>query len=325
MIDFTALFDDVAKTRIAPWLEQLPSQLDEAIYSSKNGNVPKWMNVLQQLPGIQTTHLALDADTVRIGDAAECDEEDRAQIEQLLRQLHPWRKGPFSVFGVHINTEWRSDWKWERLSSHIAPLDGRLVLDVGCGSGYYCLRMAGAGAKSVIGIDPSLLFNLQFQAIRRFMASPPTVHVLPFAMEAIPPRLRAFDTVFSMGVLYHRRSPFDHLIELRDSLKPGGELVIETLVIDGECGQVLVPEHRYAKMRNVWFIPSCATLETWLKRCGFEHVRLINVSTTTPQEQRSTDWMQYESLSDFLDAVNPELTVEGYPAPIRAIFLATSP
>ena len=56
-----------------------------------------------------------------------------------------------------------------------------------------------------------------------------------------------------MGVLYHRRSPIDHLLELKGCLQTGGELVLETLVIDGGLGEVLVPENRYAKMRNVWF------------------------------------------------------------------------
>ena len=79
-----------------------------------------------------------------------------------------------------------------------------------------------------------------------------------------------FDTVFSMGVLYHRRSPFHHLAELKNCLKPDGELVLETLVIDGKRGEVLVPERRYSKMHNVWFLPSCLTLESWLKRSGLK-------------------------------------------------------
>ncbi|PMC22346.1 tRNA 5-methoxyuridine(34)/uridine 5-oxyacetic acid(34) synthase CmoB, partial [Klebsiella aerogenes] len=44
-----------------------------------------------------------------------------------------------------------------------------------------------------------------------------------------------------MGVLYHRRSPLDHLWQLKDQLAPGGELVLETLVIEGDENTVLVP------------------------------------------------------------------------------------
>ena len=128
-----------------------------------------------------------------------------------------------------------------------------------------------------------------------------------------------------MGVLYHRQSPFEHLITLRDSLKQGGELVLETIVIDGGLGEVLVPEGRYAQMRNVWFLPSCETLMSWLRKCWFADVRLIDVTPTTIEEQRSTDWMTFHSLKDFLDGENPQLTVEGHPAPKRAVITAVRP
>ena len=254
----------------------------------------------------------------------DCDPEMRIRIETLLRSLHPWRKGPFNVFGIPVNTEWRSDLKWNRLASAISPLNGRTVLDVGCGSGYHALRMRGAGAAIVIGIDPTLLSVAQFLAIRHFTGDLP-VDVLPIGIDDVPDGLRVFDTVFSMGILYHRRSPLDHLLELRGCLRAGGELVLETLVIEGGLGEVLVPEDRYARMRNVWFIPSCLTLESWLRRCGFRQIRRVDVSKTTAEEQRSTDWMRFQSLPDFLDPTDMDLTVEGLPAPRRAIFLAESP
>ena len=147
---------------------------------------------------------------------------------------------------------------------------------------------------------------------------------MPLGIEDLPYGLKVFDTVFSMGVLYHRRSPIEHLMELRDCLRPGGELVLETLIIDGGLGEVLLPEGRYAKMRNVWFLPSCDTLISWLKRCGFQNIRLIDVSSTSVEEQRSTEWMQFHSLKDFLSAENHQLTCEGLPAPKRAIITANT-
>jgi len=173
-------------------------------------------------------------------------------------------------------------------------------------------------------VDPYLLYVMQFLALKRYVKGP-DVFVLPLGVEDIPPGLRAFDTVFSMGVLYHRRSPMDHLLDLRSCLRSGGELVLETLVVDGPEGQVLVPRGRYAKMRNVWFIPSPLTLHAWLTRCGYKDVRLVDVTKTTTEEQRSTPWMTFESLPQYLNPRNASLTVEGYPAPQRAIFLARSP
>jgi tRNA (mo5U34)-methyltransferase len=302
------------------WLSLLPAQMNAAFAIEGHGDWRRWREVLQTLPLIKPLQIDLQSDWVRVTGG----EEDPLELELLLRQLHPWRKGPYDIHGVQIDTEWRSDLKWGRVQPHLRSLSGKIVLDVGCGNGYYAWRMIGAGARRVIGVDPTLLSVAQFLAIKHFMGDFP-VHVIPVGIEEIPPNLQAFDTVFSMGVLYHRRSPLDHLLELKGCLRPGGELVLETLVIDGDCGQVLVPEDRYARMRNVWFIPSCATLLSWLKRCGYQNVRLVDVTQTTMAEQRSTEWMTFQSLPDFLAPENQDLTVEGLPAPKRAIFLADSP
>jgi tRNA (mo5U34)-methyltransferase len=324
MIDYQPLYNALLDLKADAWIKLLPRQLAGALDSTKHGNSAKWQSVLNSLPITTATHRLLDADTVQIGRPEDLPETDRVELEHQLKAFHPWRKGPYNLFGINIDTEWRSDWKWDRLKSHISPLNQRLVLDVGCGNGYHCWRMLGAGAKMVIGIDPLLLNVMQFQLIRALHGEAP-VYVLPIGIEEVPRGLKAFDTVFSMGVLYHRRSPIDHLLELRDCLQPGGELVLETLVIDGKSGEVLMPEGRYSRMRNVWFLPSCETLITWLKRCGFKNIRLIDVTTTSVEEQRSTEWMQFHSLKDFLSPENLQLTCEGLPAPKRAIFIAENP
>jgi len=195
---------------------------------------------------------------------------------------------------------------------------------VGCGNGYHAWRMRGMGAKLVIGIDPSPLFVMQFEALQHFIDDD-RVYVLPLGIEAVPDNLNAFDTVFSMGVFYHRKSPLEHLFQLKQCLKSGGELVFETLVIQGDEHHVLMPEDRYAQMRNVWFLPSSQAMMKWLQRCGFKHVKLIDESFTTVEEQRATEWMQFHSLKDFLDPNDSRKTIEGYQAPLRAIFTAEAP
>ncbi|MDD2659848.1 MAG: tRNA 5-methoxyuridine(34)/uridine 5-oxyacetic acid(34) synthase CmoB [Methylococcales bacterium] len=324
MIDYQPLYNTLLDVKADAWIKLLPRQLAGALDSLRHGNSAKWQSALNSLPKVTATHHILDADSIQIGRPEDLSEADRVELERQLKTFHPWRKGPYNLFGIKIDTEWRSDWKWDRLKSHISPLNQRLVLDVGCGNGYHCWRMLGAGAKMVVGIDPLLLNVIQFQLIRRLHGEAP-VYVLPIGIEELPRGLKAFDTVFSMGVLYHRRSPIDHLLELRDCLQPGGELVLESLVIEGKSGEVLMPEGRYARMRNVWFLPSCETLMIWLKRCGFKNIRLIDVTTTSDEEQRSTEWMQFHSLKDFLNPENPQLTCEGLPAPKRAIFIADNP
>ncbi len=198
-------------------------------------------------------------------------------------------------------------------------------MDVGCGSGYHMWRMLAEGAQRVIGVDPSKLFFWQFEAMKKYLLAQGQevpVHFLPFKMEEVPAGLRAFDTVFSMGVLYHRRSPLEHLSELHQALRAGGEVVLETLVVDGGLGQVLMPEDRYAMMRNVWFLPSVETLSLWMRRVGFKDVKVVEQNFTSIEEQRTTDWMEFNSLKDFLDPNDHSKTIEGYPAPKRATLVA---
>lgn len=325
MIDYTNLYAGLQHIpALRPWLPQLPQQVAAGLSPHRWGDLPDWRAALESLPDIAPSGVEL-TETVRAGVAADTSGEQLAELETQLRRLHPWRKGPWEIFDLFIDTEWRSDWKWERLLPHIESLHRRLVLDVGCGNGYHCWRQFGAGARRVIGIDPSAKFVAQFYALKKYLGTEQPVDILPLGIEDIPANLQAFDTTFSMGVLYHRRSPMDHLRELRGTLRPGGELVLETLVIDGGPGDCLVPEGRYAKMRNVWFLPSCATLESWLRKCGFRNPRTVDVDTTNLGEQRRTDWMRFESLADFLDPESPDKTLEGHPAPKRAVLVAKAP
>ena len=324
MIDLQTLLERWREGPLAAWAEKLPAQVERGLAAERYGDLPRWQAVLEALPELPVSQRYLDR--ARVG--ADCDpplsEDARDSLADRLQLLHPWRKGPFELFGVHIDTEWRSDWKWERIAPHLDDLRGRRVLDVGCGSGYHCWRMAGAGASEVIGIDPTPLFVLQFLALQKYLQQP-GVWVLPLGIQHVPPKLQAFDTVFSMGVLYHRRSPLDHLLELRDCLRPGGQLVLETLVIEGGPGATLVPEGRYARMGNVWFLPSCDSLLGWLRKLKFREAEVVDVSVTSTEEQRSTEWMRFQSLADFLDPDDPARTLEGYPAPRRAVVTARAP
>ncbi len=306
------------------WAEILPQQIASGLSHKRYGDLSRWQQALNTLPDIAVNNITLNDS--RIGASADkpLDDATRAQLQEALMGLHPWRKGPYDLFGVHINTEWRSDWKWDRLAQKIEPLVDRRVLDVGCGSGYHCWRMLGDGAAEVIGIDPTPLFVMQFSALQNYLQQD-NIWVLPVGIQDVPNKLQAFDTVFSMGILYHRRSPMDHLQDLRDCLRPGGQLVLETLVIEGKLGDTLVPEERYARMGNVWFLPSCDTLIGWLGKMGFVNMELIDVSVTATDEQRSTDWMRFHSLSDFLDPDDSSKSIEGHPAPRRAIITARVP
>jgi len=322
VISFSRLYQAMAaEPALAPWVTPLQTRLVEALQQG-HGDLFRWQQVLKQLPAATPSIIGLDKPCPQIGQANDLADPDREFLRELLIQLHPWRKGPFELFGIHIDAEWRSDLKWARLANHIEPLTNRLVLDVGSGNGYYALRMLGAGARMVLAIDPTWLFVVQFQAIANYIGDTPA-HVVPLAMEQLPANMGLFDTVFSMGVLYHRRSPVTHMQELWQALRPGGQLVLETLVNEPGVTGVLLPGERYAKMRNVWFIPSTDTLGQWLRHAGFRDIAVVDETVTTSMEQRRTDWMRFESLADYLDPDDTGKTIEGYPAPRRALITAT--
>ena len=324
MIEFANFYQLIAKEPLlARWLETLPAQVGAWQRENLHGQFRHWARSVEYLPEIQPWKLDLLHGVTAESEAPLGDGQMKG-IEQLMRNLMPWRKGPFSLYGLNIDTEWRSDWKWDRVLPHLSDLTGRTILDVGCGSGYHMWRMIGAGARLAVGIDPTQLFLCQFEAVRKLLGGDQRAHLLPLGIEQMPP-LNAFDTVFSMGVLYHRRSPLEHLLQLKDQLVSEGELVLETLVVEGDENTVLVPGDRYAQMRNVYFIPSAPALKQWLEKCGFVDVKIVDMNITSTDEQRRTEWMTTESLADFLDPDDASKTVEGYPAPLRAVLIAKKP
>ncbi|MDU1025845.1 MAG: tRNA 5-methoxyuridine(34)/uridine 5-oxyacetic acid(34) synthase CmoB, partial [Leclercia adecarboxylata] len=312
-----------AKNHLSHWLETLPGQIAAWQRESLHGQFKQWSNAVEFLPEMTPYKLDL-LHSVTAESETPLSEGQMLRLDKLMRNLMPWRKGPFSLYGMHIDTEWHSDWKWDRVLPLLSDLTGRTILDVGCGSGYHLWRMIGAGAHLAVGIDPMQLFLCQFEAVRKLLGNDQRAHLLPLGIEQLP-ALAAFDTVFSMGVLYHRRSPLEHQWQLKDQLVSGGELVLETLVIEGDENAVLVPGDRYAQMRNVYFIPSALALKNWLAKCGFVDIRIADVCVTTTEEQRRTEWMTTESLAEFLDPNDSSKTIEGYPAPVRAVLIATKP
>jgi tRNA (mo5U34)-methyltransferase len=319
-------FFDHEKTR---FLNGIRKNLEDALAAnldpSRNNQLDDWraaICALPEEPGLRAP--AILEGRVSAGSPPADSDRGAAALRSNLRALMPWRKGPWDICGIHIDTEWRSDWKWDRVLPHLSSLGGRRVLDIGCGNGYHLWRIRAAGADAALGLEPHLLNVAQFALMQRWFPQQP-VAVLPLALEEYPVNTRIYDTVFSMGVIYHRKSPADHLLHAKSCLREGGELVLETLVVPGDENTVLVPEDRYGKMRNVWYIPSAAHTRRLLSRTGFRDIRLVDLTPTSMEEQRATEWMEFESLSDFLHPENRELTIEGYPAPTRATFIAIAP
>jgi tRNA (mo5U34)-methyltransferase len=322
MIDFENFFSTTRLTSLVKHHTALRTALADNYENHSHGRSKEWDKVLTDMPVVKVSEYAFSEDRVTLT-LPESTELDVDLFRSLLKTFMPWRKGPWQLLGIPIDTEWRSDWKWNRLRPHITALADRRVLDIGTGNGYFLYRMLGDGARLAVGVDPTRVFLYQFQLVQNLLPVN-NAHLLPLRCEHLP-AFDCFDTVFSLGVLYHRRSPVDHISQLLGFVRGGGEVVLETLIVPGDEQTILVPKDRYASMSNVWFLPGTRALENLLTRAGMVNVRTVDVNQTSIGEQHATEWMDFQSLADFLDANDPSLTIEGYPAPRRAIVIGNKP
>ncbi len=281
----------------------------EAWYGWKN--IKPLAQKIQNLPKI-------DNITFECGDIvslkSDITHENRQYIKNLALGLKSWRKGPYDIFDIFIDSEWQSFKKYNLLEPYF-NLHDKVVGDIGCNNGYYLFRMLKQKPKTLIGFDPSVLFKCQFDFIN-FYAKTPIIYEL-LGIEHVNFYEKKFDILFCLGVLYHRHNPIQSLKNLQQSLHENGELFLDTFYISGDTEMVLSPKKTYSKISNVHFIPTIKALQNWCEKANFKDFEVIAKSKTSIHEQRKTAWIDTQSLEDFLDPNDENLTIEGYEAPKR--------
>ncbi len=296
-------------------IETLHNARQQWVNQEKKGFL-RYRNPYLELTSYQAKHVSYNSDIVTIGKTDEISAENRLRIKELLRSYMPWRKGPFSIFGIDIDAEWRSERKWQRLEKHLPPLEGKILADVGCNNGYYMFRMAAHKPAFVLGLEPSVQYYYCFKALNS-MAGFKNLEIDLLGAEHLGHFENCFDVLFLMGIIYHRPSPIDTLKNILTSLKPGGTMILETQGIPGEQPYALFPEKTYAKVPGTYFVPTKSCLINWINKAGFKNIDLFYSHPMSKEEQRPTEWMEFESYENYIDPDNPELTIEGYPAPYR--------
>lgn len=278
-------------------------------------NVEPWYLQLQEACKIEKSDLEIDyGDWFSVGKKDDLTNDEYEVILKTAKKLIPWRKGPFKIFGLEIDSEWQSNIKYNLIRPYF-DLKDKVVADIGCNNGYYMFRMLEDKPKRLIGFDPSPLTLHQFEFINHFVKSDIVYEML--GVEHLEFYNHKFDFIFMLGVLYHRPDPVGTLKSLARGLNSKGEILIDTFMIDGEDEICLTPNKRYSKIPNIYFIPTIPALKNWLERAGFENIEVIATTVTTSEEQRKTEWSFDQSLEDFLDENDKTKTVEGYPAPKR--------
>ena len=280
-------------------------------------NIRPYQEAIKNLPHYDNVEVGLgDKVTVNISSLSD---SEATQIKETALLMKPWRKGPFQINNLFIDSEWQSQIKYNLLEPHF-NLKDKIVGDIGCNNGYYLFRMLSHEPKKLIGFDPSAIYYSQFQFINHFIHSNIVYELL--GVEHVEFYEHKFDVLFCLGVLYHRSDPVAMLKSLFKGLNKGGELILDTFMIDGEDEMCLTPKDRYSKIPNIYFVPTVNALINWCTRAGFESVEVLETMVTEPNEQRKTQWIDTQSLEDFLDPNDPTKTVEGYPAPKRVYIKA---
>ncbi len=278
----------------------------------------EWKNIkplreeFNNLPNLQDIKITLE-DTITIS-SEDISIREKDKIYNFAKRMKPWRKGPFKIFDIFIDSEWQSFIKYNLLERHF-DLGDKVVADIGCNNGYYLFRMLKHNPKQLIGFDPSVHYKTQFDFINHFIKSPIIYELL--GIEHLPHYETKFDTVFCLGVLYHRSDPIKSLKELRSGLNPKGEVILDTFMIDGDDEIALTPKNRYSKIPNIYFIPTVTALQNWCERAKFKDFEILEIKKTDTNEQRKTEWIDGESLENFLNPNDTSKTIEGYPAPKR--------
>jgi len=276
----------------------------------------KWMTWKNILPLRQSLEsLKEGVFEVTLGDTVSIRGDlDETHILEVAKKMMPWRKGPFAIGDIFIDTEWKSNIKYNLLRPHFNLKDKR-VADIGCNNGYYMFRMQEDEPKSLVGFDPSPLYKTQFDFINHFAKTDIKYELL--GVEHLEFYEEKFDTIFCLGVLYHRSDPVAMLKQLYKGLDVVGEVILDTFYIEGDGEICLCPESSYSKIPNIYFVPTIGALKNWCKRAGFSSFEVLETSVTEADEQRKTEWIEGQSLEDFLDPNDSSKTVEGYPAPAR--------
>ncbi len=309
---------------LIPYKDNKKVQLDwEALVSLKNERESWWQREsskrwkVDQYPQFDTTDIDCKDSWIKVTGTPKT-EEAAIELKAIAEKLIPWKKGPFQLFDLAIDAEWRSDMKWERIVPFLPNLENKTILDVGCNNGYFLFRMAQHNPRLALGIDPVLPMQAQFDLIQNY-ARRDNLKFELFGVEHLPLFKNMFDVIFHMGIIYHHRHPIQQLLDIRESLVPGGVAFLETIGIPGDESYALFPEDRYARMGNTWFVPTMSCFINWAKKAKLINVEIVADTLLTDEEQRKTSWCPppFQSLNDSLDPNDPTKTIEGHPAPRR--------
>jgi 2-polyprenyl-6-hydroxyphenyl methylase / 3-demethylubiquinone-9 3-methyltransferase len=147
---------------------------------------------------------------------------DPAELQKFSELAHRWWDPHGEFRPLHEINPLRLDWIDER-----AGLEGKSVLDVGCGGGILAEAMARRGAR-VTGIDLSEK-SLRVAELHRLESGAEVTYERAMAEEFAARQAGAFDVVTCMEMLEHVPDPASVVAACARLVRPRGQVFFSTI------------------------------------------------------------------------------------------------
>ena len=216
---------------------------------------------------------------------------DQAELAKFSALAHQWWNLEGEFAALHQINPLRLDW-----IDSISPLNGRRVLDVGCGGGILTDSMARQGAHA-LGIDLSTK-ALRVAQLHALEAQTPRVKYREISVEDLAgEQPGSFDTVTCMEMLEHVPDPDSVVRACAQLVKPGGWVFFSTInrnakafmlaIVGAEYVLGMLPRgtHEYAKFIR----PSELALSCRSAQLDIQHTRGLEYNPITRRYWLSGD------------------------------------
>jgi ubiquinone/menaquinone biosynthesis C-methylase UbiE len=160
-----------------------------------------------------------------------------------------------NIVGLEIDD---SDFMLQSLLRNLGNLNGKVILDAGCGKGKFVRALSRHGAAHVIGIDPTPSYLQTGQGLKD-QARSETTHFTCGSLTCLPLAPGTVDAIICCEVIEHIPKAEDAFVEMHRVLKPGGLVLIIDKQVHALHTRFFIPVRLWKwlqEKRGAWMYPA---------------------------------------------------------------------